>query len=278
VADKKKPTTTTGTTVPANPLATGVPAPVTTPTLRPIGVPVTGAPNPAFNAGPQPGTRATRDPQGSSPQPPFITPQYFAGDELIGTNWPVEKIIATQTQLVRMGLLKRSGYQVGVWDGDTSKAYSELLGYANASGKNADAAAAEIQARVTQYGSPPTGSSRAAFTAQLTRPETLAQMAKELSVRVMDRQLTDEEAMRMATAYNQMEQAAQQSYYTQTGTADAPGSGGEVYQPGDFSSFANEQIKKEHPLEVSGQNLINNSNTFFDLLSASRSRYEQAAH
>lgn len=278
----KAPTTTT-TKPPATfqVVAGGVPAAEPVITRTPIGVPATGAPNSNYAPLPYESGHATRDPQGSSLSPaydpnPFITPQYYKGDELVGRNWPVEKVIATQTQLVQMGLLKRNGYQVGVWDADTASAYSELLGYANSTGKTSDAAAAEISARVTQFGTPPT-SGRAAFSAQLTRPETLASMAKELSVRVMDRQLTDEEAMRMATAYNQMEQAAQQSYYDQTGTGAEPGAGGTVYSPGDFSSYATEQVKKEHPLEVSGQNLIDNSETFFNLLSSSRSRYEQAA-
>ena len=252
----------------------GVPEAAPTQTRTPIGVPATGAPRPGYTPG---GATTQAGANWGATPDQFYSIQYYRGDELIGRNWGAEQIIDWQNRLVQMGLLARNQYQVGVWDDKTAEAYSQLLGYANSTGKDYNAAANELLARVQQYGDTTLGS-RAPFVAQLTRPETLMSMAKELSARVMDRQLTDEEAMRYATAFNDLERASQQDFYNAQGTATNPGPGGDVYSPGSFSDYTQAQLEKDPAMQssIAGARLIHTADAFYDLLNSSRARYNQA--
>lgn len=244
----------------------------------PIGVPPGGIRNPFYN---QPASAYS--PQGSdyttlpgTIQTPQVTPKYFRGDELVpGYSWGPEKIIQAQNSLVTMGMLKRGSYQSGIWDDKTADAYSQLLGYANSTGKSDVEAAAEITERVTKYGDT-ISTNRTPFVSQTTSPKVLANMAKELASRVMDRGISDDEALMMAQSFNQLEIAAQRQFYDARGEADTPGPGGNVESPGNFGDYAETQLKEAHPEAVAGASLLHNADSFFSLLQNSRSRYNQA--
>jgi hypothetical protein len=241
---------------PNSPLG-GVPAPLSTSSAAPIGVPpgYTAYPNISRPGGPG-------------------TALYFTGAELKPQTegWPAERIIAFQKQLEAMGLLD-PGYQLGIWDKDSITAYSKVLSYANQRGISADAAMASVSDIVSRYGNTTDAKKRQPLTVTLTNPSDIASLATQIAVRTIGRRLTDTESSQLAQAYNVLERQYQEQAYAAAGSGLSDNAtGGTITQPPNASTYAESTLRAEHPEDVSEMNTINNVDAFRQLLASSASR------
>lgn len=196
------------------------------------------------------------------------TPEYLAGDEDVPGTWGGEAIAELQLAMEAAGLLDKP-YQKGYWDAKSRQAYEQVLRHANLTGQDATAALYDIQQRVTQFGKTGNEQTRDPLFITITNPDQVAELASQIAVRTIGRRLSPDEASRYAQTYNDMERQFQRQRYEATGSGLPGGPGGEAANPsaaGGASIFAETQIRKDMPEEVTDQNYRNNFNSFLSLL------------
>lgn len=196
---------------------------------------------------------------------------YFAGDEWKPASLPIEQIVAIQRQLQDAGLLDPP-YQLGVWDSSSRDAYKSLLAYANARGVNSGQALSTIRDAVGRYGSSAAQKARP-LTVTLTNPADIANLASDIAVRTIGRRLTDQESSTLAQAYNALERQYQTDAYTQAGSGlPDNATGGKLTQPPNASTYAESEVRAQHPEEATEMSYIRNFDAFRSLLASSSSK------
>lgn len=245
-----------------------IPSPEVDPTYgeqrQPIGVP------PGYGA-------SYGEPGGNILSPSYMPtgarpPRYFAGDEWIPANYPVERRIQIQQDLFEAGLLDLP-YQKEEWDANSRRAYAAALARANASGTTYDQTITELKANVARYGRPTDQRQLAPGVIELTNPDQISNLANEVAVRVLGRRLDPAQAQHFAATYNQLEREYQQQVYNMRLQGAANTIAGEVTQPPSLDSFGTQiasQVKEENPQDASLVTTLNAADIFFDMLRSSR--------
>jgi hypothetical protein len=204
---------------------------------------------------------------------------YIGNDLNAPSGYGPERIIALQRQLQDLGLLDSGTYQIGFWDSASKRAYENVVQFANTNGTSVDAALAYMKTVASRYGV--TGGQQAKvapLTIELTNPDSIANLAQELSARTLGHRLDPSEASRFADQYNQMEREYQtQRYNMQVSGRNntAPAVAGEVAQPPsltDYGTTIASGLKESHPAEASSQSTANAADAFFQLLHSSGGR------
>jgi hypothetical protein len=249
----------------SNPTApTGAPA-AAQPSRTPIGVPSNFSPYAGIDSG-----NILYSHPSTSTVPADAPISYFTGDEWKPASYPTEQIVALQRQLQDAGLLDPP-YQLGVWDAASRSAYKDLLALSNARGVNASQALSYVRDAVGQYGQ--TGKKAQPLTVTLTNPADIASLATQIAVRTIGRRLTDAESMQLAQAYNALERQYQEQAYAAAGSGLSDNAtGGTLTQPPNASTYAEQQLREQHPEDVTEMNTINNVDAFRQLLASSASR------
>jgi hypothetical protein len=109
----------------------------------------------------------------------------------------------------------------------------------------------------------------------LTNPAEVASLASQVAVRTIGRRLTDEESAQLAQAYNALERQYQEQKYAQAGSGvAAEATGGTLVAPPSASTFTEQQLREQHPEEVTLNSADQGFQTFLNLLDSSRARYK----
>ncbi|HUR18900.1 MAG TPA: hypothetical protein VMZ51_08205 [Acidimicrobiales bacterium] len=210
-----------------------------------------------------------------------VPPRYFAGDEMKPATLAPSAIAALQRQMVDAGLLKKTGFRLGVWDDASVAAYKDLLAFANRTGLDRQAAlsqyargfadlesSGEPGGEYAGYGTQPEEEEeeekRAPFIAKLTNPEDLKNLLEDSSTRVIGRRLKADEAQRFIDTYQEMERTKQRQAYDME-DPDNPQGGDFVDMPnagGEAESF----VRKGFDAEASSYDAIGRFNQFMDLM------------
>lgn len=186
-----------------------------------------------------------------------VTPLYRKGDEVAPASYGPERIAMLQQLLVNAGLIEKGKkYRIGVWDTTSKKAYQSVLEYANAAGVGWQEALELMRGE----GDVVEGPERQPLTVQLSNPDDLKKIAKGVGVKVLGRRLNDDELAKFVAAYQAEERRAQQEAY------DLAPTGGTVTAPADPSVMAEQQARKDNPVEAGVMDTINVGNEFFQLL------------
>lgn len=193
-------------------------------------------------------------------------PQYLNGYQYEPTNWPVEKRINLQNQLVQAGLLTKGKFQLGFWDAASIQAYEQLLSYANQAGASDSSTLNDLIDYVSRYGKPETTQRSPILQ---TNPDDIAAVAHEISARVLRRRLSDDEVGRHVQAWQALETQYQQAVQT----ANIENSGATITRPptqAGFEERLTRQLEDENPQEATSAALQDAASTWFNLLRSTR--------
>jgi hypothetical protein len=219
---------------------------------QPIGVPQ------GYVGGKQPtvgyGDTLDENPEGHGLQPA----RYFEGDELLPANLSPSDVAKLQKELADAGLLKGK-FRLGFWDAASQKAYSEALAYANQTGTSIQRAIGDLKTHPEQGDD----KIRAPLVTKTSSPEELRSTFRDVSRKLLGRQLSDAELSPYINAYNQVELQRQREAYA---IEDPAGQGGNVMGIPDPSSFIEERMRTEHPVDVGAHSIASRANEFYDLL------------
>lgn len=197
-----------------------------------------------------------------------VAPRYFVGDEFKPrkNSWTGAQIADLQTKMVKAGLLKKGSFQLGVWDKASIAAYELLLGYANASGKDATQELMSITYEREKYGvTDDEATKRPPLRLDTTHPDDLRGAFREVTKKMLGRALPDDELEKYISAYNQIEIEKQTEAYN---LSDPEGQGGQMVAPPAANSFIEEKIRKERPTDVAATAVNERADEFFSLLGA----------
>lgn len=156
-----------------------------------------------------------------------IPPRYFEGDEITPAGLSAEDIARLQRRMYGAGLFSETEAQtvrLGIWDAASVNAYTRLLGFANQTGLDDQAALAEYRERGETYGQLPGGGTLTA------NPADIRAVADAAALRVRGRKLDEQEMSAFQRAYHS--------------TVEQPGLG--VAAP-DPNVFATEQVEQMDP-------------------------------
>lgn len=214
-----------------------------------IGVP------PGYTAGKQPtvgyGDTLPENPQGQG----IRKPRYAEGDELRPANWTPDQIADLQRKMAEAGLLK-SKFRLGYWDGASQQAYSALLAYANQGGRSATDTLNVLRTRPEQGDD----TDRPPLVVKTTSPDDLRGVFRDVSRKLLGRQLGDGEIESYIQAYNSIETQRQQQAYNMEPT------GGTVQGIPAASAYVEERLRKERPIDVKSEEIGSRADEFFSLL------------
>jgi len=203
----------------------------TTTTKSPVGVP-SGfkTPTPHYDPG-RAQFRTSRGGPGQYVPGSAMTkqPLYSSGDEwkLLGGKSP-EEIAQVQAALVRIGVLKEGGFQPGVMDKKTAAGFRDILGEANATGRQWRAVLTERTQMADATGYDPSagsGSERAPLTIELTNPDDIKGKLDQDSPDLIGRGFSDAEKAAFVADYQGQETSAQTQAYNNAesgGTVTGP--------------------------------------------------------
>jgi hypothetical protein len=163
---------------------------------------------------------------------PFIT-----GDEYgPGSLSPADRL-RIQLIMQRSGLLGED-YSPGVWDPRSANAYQNVLALANSMGtRDVEAVLGEYALQAQTYGTK-VKKPRAALTVSYANPESVRQVVRDSSYKLLGRRLGDSEESALVSAYQSQYVAAQQAQYAATGEG-----GGSYVEPMSMEDFAQGQLE-----------------------------------
>lgn len=168
------------------------------------------------------------------PPAPVVPAHYFEGDEATPGGLAVEDMAELQRKMLDAGLFTPAEAQaakLGIWDASSVNAYTRLLGFANQTGLEAEAALNEYKHRVAQFGS---------TTGNLpTNPTDIRSIARQAFL-----------ARRGRAPSTQEETAFEAAYHA---TIDNPDLG---VAPPDPAAFASEQVETMDPQGVTDYRIL----------------------
>jgi len=175
-----------------------------------------------------------------------------------------------QAKLAFVGLYDGNASIVtGDWGEETATAFRRLLAYANQHGQTWQSALAHLRSQIQGGGGPQAQSGRMridengnlvsmAQTPQreplvmrTTDPRTINVLAREISMNLLGKALSQDEVQNFTAAYNQMEQQRQQEAY------DKQLTGGSVVDIPSVEAFLTAGIEEQKPEEVAGYRGLN---------------------
>lgn len=178
--------------------------------------------------------------------------------------WGPEKIQLLQQQMADAGLYGSNSHVVGHWFAADQEALTALLTEANVNRRSMTDQLKEWSIR------PPTPDdlrrilgtkAKPPLTVQLTNPMDVQTSAENVSQQLLG--YTDRGFVNSAPAgYNAAETTAQTAAYD---TANAT-AGGTSYQAPDMTSFLENKLRKEKPLEVDANSFLNTWDNFLNML------------
>ena len=236
------------------------------PERSPIGVPEgysASQQRPMFNVG-KFAKIATRN---TMPQKTVqVPPRYYEGDELLPASLSSEDRARIQRDLADAGLLTGK-FRLGYWDVASQRAYAAALGYANQTGKSVKQAIAELKTH------PEAGTSedREPLVIKKTDPESLRGVFRDVSRKLLGRQLSPDELEQFIGAYNQVEAQKQTEAYN---VGDPEGQGGTISTIPNPDVYVEERLRKERPTDVAATAVNERADEFFGLLGAYNSAGE----
>jgi len=166
---------------------------------------------------------------------PIAVPQRYAeGTEFGPRMLSPERIAQLQQALIGAGLItKKQTFRVGVWDETSSKAYRNVLAYANQGGIDADTALSELTFNAASGkgglihgdGSGADGGSagRQGRVQTLTPAVTLEEQVQQSARSRLGRKLRKSEVSRFVSVYNGIEKRSNAQELSAANTADAGG-------------------------------------------------------
>lgn len=234
--------------------------------LQPIAVPYGyTAPGTAFSEAPIMGDQGQLVHTGNyAPSTTQVPPRYHEGDEFLPASLSPQSIAIMQREMIAAGLLNPKGVLIGRYDGMTMAAYKKLLGYANASGQDMGTTLKNfmtIQQQVDKTGG------QQVLGIQLTNDADLQNVFRNTAVNLTGHALKPDEAASMVQAYHAIQtwtqtQAAQLQAEQAAGRQGiaTPDSGQTVTQTSapNPQSYADQQIRQQHPGDVMENQLIGN--------------------
>lgn len=204
-----------------------------------------------------------------------ITPQqqvparYFNKELDTPGGWGQNTIARLQSDLVSAGLLKRTGFSLGVYDSKTRSAYEQVLSLANRSGKTASEALDEfLQAPFIDDDAK---EKPRIFRPVVDSPEDLKKALNEQLPEIMGRSVSDGELNQMVSAYQNLQVQAQRREF------DTAETGGTIAQAMSPETFAEQEAQRIAPNEVYAKKLANQANVFAGMFNQASSDAGQVA-
>lgn len=196
---------------------------------------------------------------------PEVAPRYVYGDEFTpGIGNGPDAIAEMQQDLMAAGLIpKGTQFRIGVWDSVTSTAYGKALDFANQQGMEAGQAV-ETLINSPVYGDDAAGGKNQSLQYELPNRDDVKVMAKKIGRNQLGRNVDDDFAERVATAYEAEVMKSQQQQF-QNAAID----GAKNYEAPNFETFAAQQLRAENPGEAQAHDYANVYGQFTDLISQS---------
>lgn len=162
---------------------------------------------------------------------------FIQGDEYGPQNLSPADRLRIQLIMNRTGLLS-DDYSPGVWDPRSADAYQNVLALGNSMGtRDIEAVLGEYSMQAQTYGTK-VKKPRAALTVSYANPESVRQVVRESSYKMLGARLGDAEEQALVSAYQSQYLAAQQAQYAATGEG-----GGSYTEPMSAQEFAQGQLQ-----------------------------------
>lgn len=205
--------------------------------------------------------------------PSQVGPRYFAADAVnMPTRWSQERKVEMQRLFQAVGLYGDKQPRTGEWGEAEDGMFKELLAYANRDGRKYWEQLAEWRQR------PPAELIAKLKAAQPKKPTISVTLANPLDIRAraetVQQQLmgrvTPGFAEGVVDPYQQVDAAAQRATQAAVIADQEAGGGGttQTTQAPTVDAFTEEQLRKEHPIEVDGYQFLGQFQSFMQMIGA----------